>query len=234
MAIRRVRQDDLENELNRGALWAVTYGDLMSYLMIFFLMMFTFGVQKAAPAADPAGNRKYQESLVNIQKVFGGHGSSPSYERSVKREKEESMVRQLKESLDKTNLSQYAKLESWDKKVKLVLSDALLFDSGKADLSENSTKLLSVVAKEMKTLPNPIIIEGHTDNVAVRGGRFSSNWELSMARAYAVLRFLEQQGVPSNRLAGIGYGEFRPMADNNDPAARAKNRRIEIDLLRTE
>ena len=232
MKIRRARSEDLENDLNRGALWAVTYGDLMSYLMIFFLVLFAFGASKSGKAAEEG--RKYQETLVKIQKVFGGKGSSESLERATKREKEETMVSQLKEAMDKQNLSQYAKLETWDKKIHLTLADAVLFDSGQDQLKSGSQKLMKEVALQLKTLPNPIVIEGHTDNVPVRGGRYRSNWELSMARAYSVLRYFEEQGVASARLSGIGYGEHRPVSDNVTPQGRAKNRRIEINLLRTD
>ena len=232
MAIRRLRGDELENQLNRGALWAVTYGDLMSYLMIFFLILFSFGASKSGKASS--SDRQYQETLVNIQKVFGGQGSSQAYERAVNREKEESMVTQLKEAMDRQNLSQYAKIESWDKKIRLVLADAVLFDSGRADLKSSARDILTTVSEQLRTLPNPIVIEGHTDNVPIRGGRFGSNWELSMFRAYSVLRFFEEHGVPPGRLSGIGYGEHHPAGDNSTPDGRKRNRRIEIDLLRTD
>jgi chemotaxis protein MotB len=232
MSIRRLRSEDLENQLNRGALWAITYGDMMSYLMIFFLLMFSFAVGKSG--GNSTKDRQFQESLVNIQKVFGGKGSSASFERAVTREKEESMVTQLKEAMDKQNLSQFAKVESWDKKIRLVLADGVLFGSGQAELKPGSKSILEAVAQQVRTLPNPVVIEGHTDNVPVRGGRFGSNWELSMARAYSVLRFFEEHGVASERLSGIGYGQVRPVGDNSKPEGRAKNRRIEIDLIRAD
>ena len=230
MAVRRLRGDDLENSLNRGALWAVTYGDLMSYLMILFLVLFTSAMSKKGGKGDI----KYEKSLIEIQRVFGGKGSSPAYEASVNRDREESMVQQLREAVDKSNLSQFAKVESWDKKIRLVLSDKVLFESGEAGLRPQSNAVLDALADQLKTLPNPLVIEGHTDNVPIRGGRYGSNWELSMARAYAVLKEFEKRGVPASRLAGIGYGEHHPIADNATPAGRAANRRIEIDLIRGE
>ena len=232
MSIRRLRSEELENQLNRGALWAITYGDLMSYLMIFFLILFSFGISR--PGAETSKDRRFQETLVGIQKIFGGKGSSAAFERAVKREKEESMVHQLKDAMDRQDLSQYAKIETWDKKIRLVLVEGVLFDSGRADLRPGSLHILTTVTEQLRTVPNLIVIEGHTDNVPIRGGRYSSNWELSMARAYSVLRFLETHGVPSGRLSGSGYGEHHPEGDNRTPAGRAKNRRIEIDLLRTD
>jgi chemotaxis protein MotB len=156
------------------------------------------------------------------------------YDRLVKREKEESMVTQLKQALDKKDLSKYAKIETWDKKIRLILASAVLFDSGRATLAPRSEKILAAVAEQIKTLDNPIQIEGHTDNVPIHGGRYKSNWELSMARAYSVLVFLKNHGIAPQRLSAIGYGKYHPIADNNTAEGRAKNRRIEIDLLRTE
>jgi len=79
--IYRNRRDELENQLNKGALWAVTYGDLMSYLMIFFLVLFSFSIAKS----DKAKSRKYEESLANIQQAFGGSQSAPRCARTRKR-----------------------------------------------------------------------------------------------------------------------------------------------------
>ena len=229
MAIRRLRGNDLENELTRGALWAITYGDIMSYLMILFLVLFSNAIRK-----NGRGDIKHEESLIQIQRVFGGKSSSPAYERAVVRGREDSMATQLRETVDKNNLSKFAKVESWDKKIRLVLSDKVLFDSGSSELKPGSRAILEAVAEQLKSLDNPITIEGHTDNVPVRGGRYGSNWELSMARAYMVLREFEARGVPPSRLAGVGYGEYRPIADNKTPLGRAANRRIEIDLIRAE
>jgi len=95
-------------------------------------------------------------------------------------------------------------------------------------------KVLAPIAAELKKIPNDVIIDGHTDNVPIKTGKYSSNWELSMARAYSVLQFMQEQGISSKHLAGIGYGENRPAGDNATPEGRAKNRRIEISLMKTD
>ena len=88
------------------------------------------------------------------------------------------MVTQIRESLDKSQLSQFAKIESWDKKVHLVLASAVTFDPGNATLSPQGRQILTLLAAQLRSLPNPIVVEGHTDDQAVRGGRYGSNWEL--------------------------------------------------------
>ncbi len=230
MAIYRSRKDDLENSLNKGALWAITYGDLMSYLMIFFLVLFSFSLVKA----DKRKSRKYEESLSSIQKVFGGKANVQRLERAKMREKEEELAGKLQESIVKSKLAGMIRFESTEKKIRLVLGEGVLFDSGRAVLQQKAKKFLVPIIEKLKTVPNQIIVEGHTDNVPIVGGRYRTNWELSMARAYSVIDYMEKQGIDSKRLAGIGYGENRPVASNATKEGRARNRRIEILLIKAE
>ena len=228
--IYRNRRDELENQLNKGALWAVTYGDLMSYLMIFFLMMFSFSMTKT----DKSKSRKYEESLANIQKSFGGKTDAKRMERVRAQETESKMENNLKESMAAGGVSSLVQIQSDARMVKLVLTEGVLFSSGAADLKEPAKKVLAPIAAELKKVPNRIIIEGHTDNIPIRHGKYSSNWELSMARAYSVLLFMSEQGISAKQLAGIGYGENLPVGDNATAEGRAKNRRIEISLMKTD
>jgi chemotaxis protein MotB len=225
MGVYRSRRDELENQLNRGALWAVTYGDLMSYLMIFFLVLFSFSIAKT----DKAKSRKYEESLANIQRAFGGKADVQRLERAMAKEQEEAAGDKLMESVS-SNLVQ---VEQNEKKIKLVLTEGVLFSSGRADLQDRAKEVLKPIVDELKKLPNEVIVEGHTDNVPIRSGRYSTNWELSMARAYSVISYFEELGMDKKRLAGIGYGENRPVAENTTSVGRAKNRRIEISLMKT-
>lgn len=230
MSVYKARRDDLENHLNKGALWAVTYGDLMSYLMIFFLVLFSFSVARN----DKSKNRKYEESLANIQQAFGGKPDAMRLERVRAQEREDQLAGKLSDSLKGKQLNGMVTVESSELKVKLVLTEAILFASGRADLKDRAKEVLRPIAAELKGLPNEIVVEGHTDNVPIRSGAYRTNWELSMSRAYAVVAFLEELGLDPKKLAGIGYGENRPAADNALPEGRAKNRRIEISLIKTE
>ena len=230
MGIYRNRRDELENQLNKGALWAVTYGDLMSYLMIFFLMMFSFSISKT----DRSKSRKYEESLSNIQKAFGGKVSEKQKERQEQQKQEDSFEQKMKETVQTSDLSSLVQIQSSERKVKLVLTEGVLFTSGHAELKDRAKTVLAPIAAELKKVNNDIIIEGHTDNVPIKSGKYASNWELSMARAYSVLVFFMEQGIEARHLAGIGYGENRPIADNATSEGRAKNRRIEISLMKSD
>lgn len=114
--------------------------------------------------------------------------------------------------------------------VTLRIDDTLLFASGQAELTEQGRGLLDRLRDLLLSHGGHVSVEGHTDNVPISTARYPSNWELSGARAIAVLRHLQQLGVPADRLRAIGYADTRPMADNSDVDGRAANRRVELVL----
>lgn len=113
--------------------------------------------------------------------------------------------------------------------------DAILFDSGKADIKPEGRQVLQKVADVIGQAEDKAIrVEGHTDNVKVSAAlarAFPSNWELSAARAINVARYLQRLGVDPALLSAAAYGEHRPVSENETPEGRAKNRRIEIVLV---
>jgi len=112
---------------------------------------------------------------------------------------------------------------------KAVVPNPVLFRSGDASLSEAISSILDgiiIIAKRNDLL---IQVEGHTDNQPIETTRFPSNWELSTMRAVNILRYLQDKGqIPRDRLAAVGFGEYHPIAGNDTPEGRQKNRRIEI------
>jgi chemotaxis protein MotB len=110
-----------------------------------------------------------------------------------------------------------------------------MFDSGDAVVKTDGENVLRKIAAILAEHPDlKIHVIGHTDNVPIRT-RFASNWELSTARALAAVHFLtEKAGVAPSRVGAVGYGEFRPIADNSTPEGRAKNRRIAVTILSDE
>jgi chemotaxis protein MotB len=115
-----------------------------------------------------------------------------------------------------------------------IVTDQVLFDDGRADVRPDGFGILDVVADALADLPNVVTIEGHTDSRPISTTRFPSNWELSTARATSVLRYLtEERAFPADRLSASGYADTRPVADGDDAASLAKNRRVEIVVLAT-
>lgn len=202
------REDELENELNRGALWAVTYGDMMSYLMIFFMILFSFYASK---------NILSQFSMMAVEESFGKD------------------TKTVTEIFSKHGIQQIAKVEVSANKITINFSEPVLFGPGSADLKETCIPHLKRLAQVLRELPNSVQIEGHTDNIPVgKKAKFASNWELSSARAFSVLRFLISQGVSPQKLSAVGYGEYKPVKPNDTVEGRAANRRIEVNIIRHE
>jgi chemotaxis protein MotB len=123
-------------------------------------------------------------------------------------------------------------------KLTVNMVDAILFDSGKAEVKTDGLAVLQKVINILKTLNDKAIrIEGHTDNVPIRGllaARYPTNWELSAARAINVTRYLQEQGVDPLVLSAVAFGEYKPVAANESEEGRTRNRRIEIILVPKE
>jgi chemotaxis protein MotB len=117
-------------------------------------------------------------------------------------------------------------------RIAIQLPNDILFDSGRAKLNQNGKKTLGQIAEVLSQFKNRRFqIEGHTDNRPINSTRFLSNWELSCARALAVLHVLIEAGVSPKSLSAAGFGEFQPRAENTSPQGRQQNRRIEIVML---
>jgi len=114
--------------------------------------------------------------------------------------------------------------------LRLDMQEDVLFASGSADVNKGGQGVLGKVAERLRSMPNRIVVSGHTDDVPIRTARFPSNWELASARATGVVRILAQRGVDAARLSAVSFGEFAPAASNQTPEGRLRNRRIEILL----
>jgi chemotaxis protein MotB len=145
-----------------------------------------------------------------------------------------------KKSSEYENLAQSLKQEISEGKIQLSelkgkmtvqLKDKILFASGSARVGKEGEAALAKIADALKTVNGKIIrVEGHTDDVPTGGGQFPTNWELSLARAMAVVRTLQDSGVDPMTLSAAGYGQYQPIAANDSPENRSLNRRIEIVL----
>ena len=127
------------------------------------------------------------------------------------------------------------KAEITERGLVIHMMESALFLSGDAKLTSESMELLDLVAEELKYVPNHIRVEGHTDNQLISTLEYPSNWELSSARATAVVRYFSTAHlINPARLSALGYGEYRPRKPNTRVANRASNRRVDIVLLTLE
>jgi chemotaxis protein MotB len=206
-------------------LWLVPYGDLMTILMVFFMTIFAF--------AYCSNNINYERFVTKIQKDFNITKNTPSSTRVRIKEEEVEQAYNMSKVLDEKGLSRLAQVEINAQKIRILLQSPVLYAPGNADLSDQSKALLKEIALILRKLPNKVLIEGYTDNVPISTKRFQSNWELSVERAISVVNYLvTEENLAPERLGIAGYGEYQPIFPNDTPEHKARNRRIEIVVLR--
>jgi chemotaxis protein MotB len=152
--------------------------------------------------------------------------------RQAELEKKSAEYQQLALSLQTEIESDRVELTELKGRLTVKMKDRILFSPGSATVGRDGRAALAKVADALRGVTGKVIrVDGHTDNVPVGSGPWRSNWELSTARAVAVVRVLQEQGVPPERLGAAGYGEYQPIAGNATPEGRSLNRRIEIVLV---
>ena len=118
-----------------------------------------------------------------------------------------------------------------DEFISIEINSKLLFSSASAELEYEGLPVLTRIARILSGFPNHVQVEGYTDNIPIQNYIFPSNWELSASRAASVVNYFTELGVDPVRMAAIGYGEFRPVAENDTPAGRARNRRVSLVIV---
>ena len=201
----------------RSPIWLTIYSDLMTNLMLFFLML--FGTSRMATDVQKTIYKTIRTEFSRKEVIF------------VKKEKE--AIKKMVDYVEERRLRGFATIKVSEQRVKIMLANPVLFDLGESELKPSAIPVLHQVAELLKDIPNAVLVEGHTDNRPVTGGDFRSNWELSAARAFGVIRyFIEEENIPPERLSAVGYGEYRSLYPNDTEENRAKNRRIEINIIR--
>ena len=162
--------------------------------------------------------------------VFGPNPIIPAELASPQVDKFQEIYKLGKGTLEKDNLNKFAAIDIVpDKTVRIVLTGDLLFNIGESELSGNARESLQKVTAVIRFTPYMINVVGHTDNIPMRSNKFKSNWELSVARASTVARYLiEEIGMDPNQFVVSGYSSYRPVETNTTAENRAKNRRVEI------
>lgn len=231
--------------------YMLTYSDMITLLMMFFIIMY---------ASSNVDATKYKEISDSFKIAFSGgqtivgsgnsmdiknkpNRSSTESNGQVQNDKaneanqaEENRLKQVKQIIDnyiqQNNMNASASTQIEERGLVISIQDTLFFDSGKADVKPEFQKRIVEIGKILNTIDNYIRIEGHTDNVPISNYKYMDNLDLSTARANAVLRVLQNQSnINPKRLASMGYGDQRPVADNNTDAGRARNRRVDIVVI---
>lgn len=224
-------QAEVENEER----WLLTYSDLITLLMAFFIVMFAMAkVDTAKYAAVSESLRSAlgtpNNSIIDLNGKgypggVGGQSRAPGDGKGSLASLRQSFTKLIKEK----KLQGSVFLRSKEHSITLALADNLLFDIGSAQLNDRSRQLLDAIASILNETDNPIRIEGHTDNTPIHNSKYISNWQLSTDRATNVIMYLiERYGFSPNRLSASGYGEYKPLFPNDSADHRGKNRRVDF------
>jgi chemotaxis protein MotB len=230
-----MRRKRREVEQENHERWLLTYADLITLLLAFFIMMYTFSKQDA---------QKYQEVTTHLRAIFsGGTGAlsngnpSATGSATISIVPTETLNNEIKRQLEE-EIKRVAPVDSTDQSFTVFVDDRgivirvldkAFFDEGKADLKENAKNTLTKIIPIIRKVNRQIRIEGHTDNIPINTREFKSNWELSVRRATEVVQFMVEKGsFPPEKTSAVGYAEYRPLIPNTSPENRALNRRIEI------
>jgi chemotaxis protein MotB len=222
--------------------WLLTYADMITLLMAFFIMMYSMSVLNVA---------KFREAAISIRSGFGGmikgqgksvlgssgmFGVKPSPIKGDTAGVSWRVLRPLVEHIDTGKDEASVQIGETKRGIVITMSsDLLLFAPGSARLNPRALPLMDRIAAMLKQTANAVRVEGHTCDLPPRGSGFPTNWELSTARATEVLRYLvEENGLPALRFAAAGYAGVRPKSPNTTEANRSRNRRVEIVILRPE
>jgi len=208
-----------------GNIWLIIFADITTNLMLFFLMLF-------AMTRMTASDKQLVVSGMESTVINQSARDQVELERQAKKQREEEAIKRLELAVAEGKLAEKATIAVTDKTVKISLNPESFFSIGSAKLNPGTVNVLESLVGLIEAFPNDIIIEGHTDTVPVRGGAFHSNWELSIARAVGVVNFFTASGMVPKQLIAAGYGEFHPAYPNDTEVNRARNRRIEITLVR--
>jgi chemotaxis protein MotB len=236
---RKAKHEDPEKENSER--WLLTYSDMITLLMVLFVVLYAeskVDIVKFNALAESLSNA-FSMPGVQAREGEGGHSLSPTNavltpppgtglapKKSPKRDPFQEKARSTLNGEIKTG-SIHMTTEA--RGIVLALAGDSFFKSGSANLEEGSIATLSKVAELLRGLPNPIAVEGHSDNTLMaRDDPLGSNLMLSAARAVAVTEALELLDIPKERLSATGFGDSKPARPNDTPEGRAYNRRVEI------
>lgn len=221
--------------------WLIPYADILTLLLALFIVLF---------ASAQVDQKKFDQLAAALNTAFSGspslfekntavvdNASQASQSREQAYLQETVQLLEIKKEIDRyiqqNNMTGDLQTVLTEDGLMIRIKDSALFASGSAQLLPDSKPFADEIAKMLATLPQRVVVSGHTDNVPINTREFPSNWELSSTRAINFMKFLLAEGnLKAERFSAIGYGEYRPIAPNDGSESRQKNRRVEILIMR--
>ncbi|MEK7285861.1 MAG: OmpA family protein [Nitrospirota bacterium] len=213
--------------------WLISYADFITLLFAVFVALWALKRDNPPPTEMIEGIKKAfnsfeqkssaQENVIALTPA-GGNPAVFSFE---------PMYQNVQKGVKQMGIKG-SSVHKVEQGVVIRIPDEALFEAGRAAINEGFKGTLDQTAELLKDMPNNIQIEGHTDNIPISTSAYPSNWELSTARAMAIMRyFVEQNQMPPEKFSVAGYSQFHPIDSNDTPEGRAKNRRIDILVVKT-
>ncbi|MFY9499310.1 MAG: OmpA family protein [Tepidanaerobacter sp.] len=236
---RRRSNKNNEQALGGSPAWMTTYGDLITQILIFFVLLFSF---------SNVDRDKFTAAMLSLQGSLGiidggmtlqegdlmEQGEIGEIMISVQEQREFELLHERVEEIISEDDLNGIQVNLDERGLVIRFVEGVLFDSGKADIKNEARAILDKIAPLLIDTHRHIRIEGHTDNLPINTREFPSNWELSTARAVNVVKyFIEKHNFSPYILSAAGYGEYRPIAPNDSDKNRALNRRVDIIILKS-
>ena len=252
-----------EKEPN-GERWLLTYSDLITLLMIFFVVMYAsstvtatkfkqlsqslnaafdggggsgksiIGTESGVSVLDSSGTTA-DKLTVNEKTTAENKAKAAAATKTLEENKMVAIKQNVDNYLKNNDLSGSVSTKIDERGLAVSLNSTLLFDIGKANVIAASSKKLISIGKMLNSVNNYIRIEGHTDSTPISNNEFSSNWQLSAIRATNVTELLiSQSGINPKRISSVAYGENRPVATNSTQVGKARNRTVDIIILSSQ
>ncbi|MDE4542498.1 MULTISPECIES: flagellar motor protein MotB [unclassified Thermoanaerobacterium] len=232
-----IRHEEDEGKKENSERWLLTYSDMITLLMIFFIVLYTIST---------VNSQKFQQIAASLGKTFDGTNyvigqqSGNSILDSIKTTgtngtNDNSIASQLDKLIKQYNLQNMVTYKVDERGFVISLNDTLLFDTGSADVKPEQKETLIKIGNILKSMPNYIRVEGYTDNVPINNNQFHSNWELSVIRATNVVEILVNDvKMDPAKISAVGYGEYRPIVPNDSDKNRQLNRRVDIVIMNSD
>lgn len=227
------KRKEIIDDSPKAPFWMVTYGDMVTLLLTFFILMFamsTINERKFMQAAQSlhdalgGGVMDANVSVIGMESIATGTSGLSRADVDILE-----TLEQIAAMLEDEAIAEMTSMEIIGAgEILLRLGDEMLFDPGRAELKTGAHRILRGITESIIGTTEKLWVEGHTDNVPIYSKEFPSNWELSTARALSVVKYLQQLGIPADQLAAVGHSEYVPLTTNSTPEGRQTNRRVEL------
>lgn len=235
------------HEEENGEAWLLPYSDLMTLLLALFIALFAISqtdqtkMAQMAQAFSAAFNMG-GPSFFNKAGPNEGRRAEIPYDEDkgnsayIQENKAlEEIQREMEEYIQANNLQDQLSTQLSEDGLMIRIKERALFESGSAQVGGEAQRIAPVIAGLLATIPERVVVSGHTDNVPINTAQFPSNWELSSSRALNFMKYILAQDsrLQPPRFSAIGYSEYRPIGDNNTDQGRSLNRRVEVFIARS-